>query len=415
MSNLDLVLDDVTFQVQRAHLSEFLKSHPELADQQTYVVQSRIPRGIFSSFVQLLKNGSQIAVTPGNVGLLSLLADEFCCADLQREYMLASHEFVAKLAERLRELEQEASFLRDSRSSKAMVISAFVLVLVANLAVMGAASLFLWRNVQGLLAAEHQDVEDKVSALAGTVQQDLTALEQTVHDELRVVQEGVESKIVAVQTSIQGRLTIVEQTVEKLTTLEASVQNDLTLVTKTVQEKLMPKVRVPVQCPFASSGPLNGIVAYLTRKYGGNVHRSRLVTIVGSSLIADATRLYPHHVADFHNEAFFQSSDTPGQWLRWDFHKMRVSVSHYTLRSHELKTWRLEVSTDGQNWTQVDRHVNDQRFREPPGPTTERISTFSIAHPVECRFIRLTQEARNHRDNNFLVFSAVEFFGTVFE
>jgi hypothetical protein len=64
---------------------------------------------MFSSFVQLLKNGSQIAVTPNNVGYLSLLADEFCRADLQRDYKAASHEFVAKLGERVRELEKDMS------------------------------------------------------------------------------------------------------------------------------------------------------------------------------------------------------------------------------------------------------------------------------------------------------------------
>jgi hypothetical protein len=70
---------------------------------------------------------------------------------------------------------------------------------------------------------------------------------------------------------------------------------------------------------------------------------------------------------------------------------------------------------DGQQWTRVDHRVDDQKFRYPMGNAVENVATFSIAHPVECRFIRLFQEDLNHNNNHHLSFTAVEFFGTLFE
>jgi hypothetical protein len=98
------------------------------------------------------------------------------------------------------------------------------------------------------------------------------------------------------------------------------------------------------------------------------------------------------------------------------FHKMRVAVSNYTLRNHELKSWRMEVSMVGHEWIQVDHHVNDQHFRGgPPITLIQMVGTFSLAPPVECRFIRLFQDELNHNNNDFLTFSAVKLFGTPFE
>jgi hypothetical protein len=159
---------------------------------------------------------------------------------------------------------------------------------------------------------------------------------------------------------------------------------------------------------------LNGTIAYLTRKYGGNVHRGRFVTVTASSVQANPKRS-THDVVDLDLDTCFQAEPVPNQWLRWDFRKRRLFLSDYTVRSHELKNWRLEVSIDGEEWIQVDHQGNNQQFQRPPALWIGSLGSFSIAHPVECRFIRLVQEGLNHNNNLVLSLNAVEFFGTLFE
>jgi hypothetical protein len=158
-------------------------------------------------------------------------------------------------------------------------------------------------------------------------------------------------------------------------------------------------------------GSVNGIVAYLTQRHGGNIHHSRIVTITASSVYRDDPNFRPKHVADLGSDTRFTSQDIAGQWLRWDFREMRVRVSHYTIRTCSLKNWVIETSMDGQKWTEIDRHFEGNHF----GGSQWKVATFTTGKSVECRFIRLTQPNHNHNNDNSLNISAVEFFGRLLE
>jgi hypothetical protein len=76
--------------------------------------------------------------------------------------------------------------------------------------------------------------------------------------------------------------------------------------------------------------PLEGIISYLTRKYGGNVHDRGIVTISSKSIDDDGPKTFSF-LADLTSIEQFGSKNEPGQWICWDFHEMRVRPTHYTV------------------------------------------------------------------------------------
>jgi hypothetical protein len=89
---------------------------------------------------------------------------------------------------------------------------------------------------------------------------------------------------------------------------------------------------------------------------------------------------------------------------------MRVRPTHYTMTAVRSKSWVIDVSVDGENWTMVDWKVDVQAFKDGWAR-----SSFDIANPQVGRFIRLTQSGKNHCAYDFLSLRAFEFFGTLYE
>jgi hypothetical protein len=56
-----------------------------------------------------------------------------------------------------------------------------------------------------------------------------------------------------------------------------------------------------------------------------------------------------------------------------------------------LKSWRVETSTDGENWWEVAREKDNKQLN---GYLFTGI--FAVAGGEECRFIRLVNIGRNH-------------------
>jgi hypothetical protein len=89
---------------------------------------------------------------------------------------------------------------------------------------------------------------------------------------------------------------------------------------------------------------------------------------------------------------------------------MRVYPTHYTIRTCDLKSWVVEGSLDGDNWTEIDRQTDNQDFKDG----WNKVS-FTVSKPVESRFIRLTLTDKTHHGRDSLYLAAVEFFGTLSE
>jgi hypothetical protein len=157
---------------------------------------------------------------------------------------------------------------------------------------------------------------------------------------------------------------------------------------------------------------VEGILWYLTKKRGGHVHEKGIVTITSKSVWANSPTKLAKNTADFTYNWFFMSRDEPGQWICWDFGEMRIRPTHYTMTAQYPKSWIVEGSVDGSNWTEIDRQTDTNCFNEGHPITM----SFTIAIPADCRFIRLSQTDKNHDGTDCLGWLyLVEFFGTLFE
>jgi hypothetical protein len=175
------------------------------------------------------------------------------------------------------------------------------------------------------------------------------------------------------------------------------------------------------------SDPLDGIIAHMTKEFGGNLHDLDLVTVTSSEAFGNSwwpvQKSTGKNVLDLKARSSFQSRwsrhvavDARNNWICLDFKDRRIIPTHYTLRSyHEesvnnLKSWLVEVSVDGETWMEIDRKRNNEELH-----SGNAIATFEVAKHEECRLIRLVNIGRNHSDDDCLHISSFEIFGSLIE
>jgi hypothetical protein len=165
-----------------------------------------------------------------------------------------------------------------------------------------------------------------------------------------------------------------------------------------------------IEFPLKEAKSLDGIISYLTRKHGGNVHDKGIITITSKSVYKDKPKYAARNVADLYSDSYFFSKNEPGQWILWDFREMRVRPTHYTIKSSDLKSWVVESSLDGEAWTEIDRKTDNEDVKS----ICFTVASFAVSNPAECRFIRLTQTGKRHwPGGDDLPIMAFEFFGTL--
>jgi hypothetical protein len=164
------------------------------------------------------------------------------------------------------------------------------------------------------------------------------------------------------------------------------------------------------QVQFQSSLPLDGILASLTRQFGGNVHTKEIVEIKASS-----TQYHQcQQVADYAWTSYWHSRNMINSWIQFDFKDRRISVAHYSIKSDgegnsHLAKWSLAGSEDAESWTVLD----ERDTQDLDGSYV--VKTYECqSHRSSCfRFIRLTQTRLNSSKNQHLMLANVEFFGGV--
>jgi hypothetical protein len=163
--------------------------------------------------------------------------------------------------------------------------------------------------------------------------------------------------------------------------------------------------------PMKEEESLDGIIAYLTQKHGGNVHEKGIVILTSKSVFTDdpnARNCTLPALVDLQSRPWFVSKGKPNQWVCWDFREMRVRLTSYTVQGFYLNSWNLEGSVDGKDWTEIDQQRGAFLKDMVKG-------SYTLACPAECRFIRLTQVGENIMNGLNLGMRAVEFFGTLLE
>jgi hypothetical protein len=164
--------------------------------------------------------------------------------------------------------------------------------------------------------------------------------------------------------------------------------------------------------------PSPGIIRYLSRAHcgGQNVVDGGVVAITMSSI--NGNRL-SRNAAEFSLTFPVDActNDSHGEWIKWDFGERRIFVTQYSIMSfqrgagiHHLKSWKLEGSSDGQNWKIVD----EERDRpELNGPCN--IGTFKAQTSFLCRYCRLVSTGPNHAGSHHIVIAGLELYGLLTE
>jgi hypothetical protein len=353
MSTLDLVFDGKAFPVPRRSVFELFEHHLVSLEGTSYTVRSSVPLVVFQGFVDSLTTRTKIPVTQGNAVSLWFLASEFFLSGLASEcatFSVPIDQFVA-VSERVSELEHQFS----SFSNRP-------------------------RKLEEKIEAQEEGLENVCLALRKLK----TALEDRVR-QLRI------------------SLGQIQQTFKQ----SPSLPDFARPYPVPRPEKPYGKTEIPLK----PDTPLDGIISHLTRRHGGNVHEKGIVTITSKS-IADDPDYSLRNVAELNSDSLFISEDEPGQWVCWDFGKMRVCPTHYTVRGRHFKSWAVEGSVDGENWTEMDRQTDNLYFKiNLDWPT----AWFPVRNSVQCRFIRLTHTDKNHFANENLRLVAADFFGTLSE
>jgi hypothetical protein len=167
--------------------------------------------------------------------------------------------------------------------------------------------------------------------------------------------------------------------------------------------------------PYHPTSPFDGIIAYLTKKYRGNVHDRNIVRISSSVVEGIRPDQAAKTVADLSDvESRFVSADGGDRWVCYDFRNMRIVPTHYSLRSGPsgafLLSWLVEGSEDGSRWFELDRRENIDDING-----NSKAATFPLAGTHALRFVRVKQIGKNGRGIDCFALSAFELFGSLCE
>lgn len=166
-----------------------------------------------------------------------------------------------------------------------------------------------------------------------------------------------------------------------------------------------------------SNHRFNGIICNLYKSQNPK-YDEKIIKITASSIYSD---YQPQNVIEYeNNNSVFYSKEEKDSWIKFDFNKFKVNPSAYSLRSNDWggvghwhpQNWVIEGSNDDTQWTILDTHTNDHSIDD-----RSKSNTFIIQNKnnIFYRYLRLRQTGLNTINNNTLIISAIEYFGTIEE
>lgn len=169
-----------------------------------------------------------------------------------------------------------------------------------------------------------------------------------------------------------------------------------------------------------------GIINYLTEKTQGNIHDNGTIEVT-SDKQDQQSKSAAKNVLDGkkvqnspRNTNYFMAKRGETEfWICFDFKKMRVKISSYTIQNTKIanvpniKNWVIETSDDGQKWSQIDEQKDCMAFKN-----TNQIKTFDVKKCHFVRFVRFRQTGGKLEpaNNQFSTFDCIgiqsfEFYG----
>ena len=168
---------------------------------------------------------------------------------------------------------------------------------------------------------------------------------------------------------------------------------------------------------YKSGGEMRGIIDYLSTKCGGNVHDKGVVEVTGKHCVDNDPSHAYKNVADLEANSYFYSNNSGNAIVCYKFKNMTIIPTGYAIRSRynggvnyfHWKSWVIEVSKDGSEWTQIDSQTNNNDLNNQ-----DIRKAFSVTNSIECNRIRIRQTGPSHSDN-YITFSGFEIFGLLID
>ena len=263
----------------------------------------------------------------------------------------------------------------------------------------------------------------------------LSALQREVPERVEAVEKRLSTRVEEIRNEMTG---VVDEVKREAGALSEEVQRlrgdvserasavDLVALSEEVA-RLKENGRLPAQqvhvreCVYDEAEPLNGIIAYLTRDCGGNVHEKGVVEVTASSLDDGKAE----SVVELGTNSSFYSEDVPDSWICYDFKGQRVTPMSYSIvgcSDESPRSWVLEVANDRSegSWEVIDRRDNnmDLDMTETGSFSLDESDpphNFEISDPPHqgFHFVRLRLTGPNHSGNHQLCIASLEIFGTI--
>jgi hypothetical protein len=164
-----------------------------------------------------------------------------------------------------------------------------------------------------------------------------------------------------------------------------------------------------VQIPYADGDPLNGILAFLTKRHSCNLHNSGIVTVTGAQCSNIHIYTDPQQSSDY----FHMTPDSSGCWFCFDFKERRVTLTHYAMKAcctnRGPSSWMLDGSNDGETWETLHSVEGCNGLRQD-----QATPHFAVSVSRSFRFVRFRQRA-NLPQSTDLHMKSFELFGSIEE
>ena len=169
-----------------------------------------------------------------------------------------------------------------------------------------------------------------------------------------------------------------------------------------------------IQIEFKKGEELNGILNYLNKKTGGNIHDNGTIEITSNSIFSPDR--HPKNLIDYQGSTLYHSKEESDVNVCFDFKEKKIQLESYTIKSYmcgrntnHLREWVVEGSNDGQNWTVIDRRENERKLNG-----SFAVATFDVNETADFyRFIRLKQTGLNWMNKKLTILHSLEMHGTI--
>jgi hypothetical protein len=375
------------WRVPKSSLAEFLQSQGQDSPN-AYEVRSAVPLRVFQEFLQFLTTRQKPSITDENAFSLSMLAKEFQFSEFATE----CDRFL---------INSPSAFLEAIAALKAQISSPKSPLLVFEDKL---------RTQEGVLegiSGEARKLSGDLQALQGQMKSTEDLVNRIGAEAQRLLDEIVplEPPSLNPEPSPEAPSSDQQHSEPPPRRGRRGGKRGGRRVAKPVPP-LKAWIRAGLLMKYP--GSMDGVIAFLTKRHGGNVHERGIVLLSAHSVARGSD---VKHVADLDSYSAFRSSEACNPWLCWDFQERRVELADYTIRPGDggLQSYVIEGSMDGASWTELDRSKAKAVL-----PAYKPVS-FAIATSAECRFVRLTRVAAGRWDDGALNLEAVEFFGVLLE